>query len=135
MRISRAKKADLNLDMAPLIDVVFLLLIFYMLTSSFVQDHGIDLELPDASTSQVMDPDQFTVNVNDKGDIFVAKERVSLADLTQLVRSRFSHNDKEKSVIVRSSASASVESLVGVMDAVRSGGVEAISIETRPKGS
>ena len=133
MRISRAKKAELNLDMAPLIDVVFLLLIFYMLTSSFVRDEGIQLELPSASTAQAMDQDNFTVSVSGEGDVFVDSDKVTLSELSELVSSRFSAASKDKSVSVRASSKASVESLVGVMDAVRSGGVEAVSIETNPE--
>ncbi|MCB0346709.1 MAG: biopolymer transporter ExbD [Bdellovibrionales bacterium] len=133
MRISRAKKAELNLDMAPLIDVVFLLLIFYMLTSSFVRDEGIQLELPSASTAQAMDQDNFTVSVSGEGDVFVDSDKVTLSELSELVSSRFSAASKDKSVSVRASSKASVESLVGVMDAVRNGGVEAVSIETNPE--
>ena len=133
MRISRAKKAELNLDMAPLIDVVFLLLIFYMLTSSFVRDEGIQLELPSASTAQAIDQDNFTVSVSGEGDVFVDSDKVTLSELSELVSSRFSAASKDKSVSVRASSKASVESLVGVMDAVRNGGVEAVSIETNPE--
>ena len=62
MKFSRPEEEDVSLNLAPLIDVVFLLLIFFMITTTFNKDNVIDLSLPEASSEQAQ-PTEFTVRV------------------------------------------------------------------------
>lgn len=131
MRVSRAKKADFTLDMAPLIDVVFLLLVFYMLTSSFIGDLGIEVNLPSAETSGPLEPQTLTVSIDDAGRIFLNSEPLKLEELgTKLGPLAAAARSKPKAM-VSASGRASVETLVRVMDILNAAGIEALAIETQ----
>ena len=62
MKFTRIEQEDVSLNLAPLIGVVFLLLIFFMVTTSFTKDNAIDLTLPEASSQQTQ-PQEFTINI------------------------------------------------------------------------
>lgn len=123
--IRRSKKKSLGLDMAPLIDMVFLLLIFFMLTAHFIEETGIKLELPQSKVAGQARPRPVVVLINAEGQIFVDQAKVGREDLRKLLHMRLA-DTKEKEVIVKSDRNCRVQTLVSVMDEVRLAGAKAM---------
>jgi len=126
----RARIRD-ELSMAPLIDVVFLLLVFFLLTSTFTVPEAIDLTLPDSSTAQVSPPESLVISLLADGRIEVDGVALPLADLSAAVRQA---RESAPGMPVRLAADAAVEvqAMIAVMDALRTGGATDVAIATRP---
>ena len=119
-----------NLDIAPLVDVIFLLLIFFMLTSSFVFQPGIKVELPRAVTSDVVYEKSVIVYLTGDEEIYYNNR---IIDLTEL-RSRLNIAAKKgKSLLIKSDQSVPLGKIVSVWDMCREEGVAKINIATNQK--
>ncbi|MCB0322112.1 MAG: biopolymer transporter ExbD [Bdellovibrionales bacterium] len=133
MQIRRARKVSTELEMAPLIDVVFLLLIFFLLTSSFIQSEAIELSLPQSESAAQTEEDQpLIVSVTSEGVVHFQEQEISLADLKAELSTEFS-KDAERAVILRTDGETQVEAMVGVLDAVRLAGGTNVNIATQQK--
>lgn len=122
----RPKKSALSLDMAPLIDVVFQLLIFFMLSSSFMNP-SLKLNLPKAVIHDERQPERVVVSIDRSGQILVNTERAGLEDIEKILSSRLSR-DPEKSIHLRGDAEMPYRLFVEVMDRARRAGARQINI-------
>lgn len=126
MDFIRSKKSGLSLDMAPLIDVVFQLLIFFMLSSSFMSP-ALKLELPKAVSKDEIQDEKVVVSVDKAGEIFVNTERVPMEALKGKLESKFAAGE-DKSVHLRGDAAMPYRLFVEVMDTARQAGARQINI-------
>ncbi len=119
---------ELSLDMTPLIDVVFLLIIFFMLTSSFVHVSGIRVRLPNAESAKIVNKtDGFTVEIAANGTFSVEQEEVSLEKLMVL----FERHKKETIVTISADKRVAFEAVMQVWDAARQNGFKEIVVLTK----
>lgn len=133
MELIRPKKLSLGLDMAPLIDVVFQLLIFFMLTSSF-SNPALKLNLPKAVIQDRKETEQIVVSMDKSGNIFVNATKTELNEFkTQLERKLAS--DPKKSIHFRGDEEAPYKIFVEVMDLARQAGARQINIVHEAKRS
>ncbi|MBC8321920.1 MAG: biopolymer transporter ExbD [Bacteroidetes bacterium] len=109
-------KRDTNFSMASMSDMVFLLLIFFMLTSTLVAPNAIKLLLP-SSNSKTMSKQTVTVYINKARNIYVEDRKVDPANLENVLFGLI-RNDQAASVVLRSDKTASVQDIVVVIDAV-----------------
>lgn len=116
-----------QIDIAPLIDVVFQLLIFFMLTSSFVMQPGIKVNLPKAVTSQVIEEENLVITVSSENVIYINEKVVSLNELKGLLN-RFLK--KGKAILIKSDRRASLGRVVEVWDMCRESGISQVNIAT-----
>ncbi len=117
-------------NITPLIDVVFILLIFFMLTSTFRIDRGIDVALPTAEhAAQASEPETYTLSISREGEIFVEKMQVDLDGVAKRVRA-FLDQNADGRVIVRSDGESAVQALVSVMDKLREAKATNVTIAT-----
>ena len=121
-----------QLDMAPMIDVVFLLLIFFMLTSNFVIQPGIKVSLPRAITSEVMSSESFVVTLTGQDLLFLNDKPITINELVAQLKNAASEN---KSLILRADTSASLGRVVEIWDLCRELGISQINIATNQKSS
>ena len=130
MKFERRKRFVAPLDIAPLVDVIFLLLLFFMLTSRMVSEPAIMIDLPDSSTAEVQTPSEIVISISDQGEVFLGEDQVPLENLTETlnVRLRQEHNPV---VHLRADQEVEVGLLVRVVDCVKLGGCSAFSIETK----
>lgn len=117
-----------ELSIAPLIDVVLLLLIFFMLTSTFYAAEAIDLDLPDATTATPADELPLVVGLIADGTISVDGVPVAEADLIAHLKTRI--NSEERAVTLKSDAGVNVQAMIRVMDAIRLAGGRRVSLAT-----
>ena len=82
MSFRRKKREELRVELTPMIDVVFLLLIFFMITTTFIETPGISIKLPEASTSIAeKEPEEIKIYLSKEGDIFLHEDEMTLAAL------------------------------------------------------
>ena len=120
-----------RIGLAPLIDVVFLLLIFFLLTSTFVTPQGLDVILPRSATAAPSEPASLIVVLEPDGSIIVDGRTTTVRELPNTLRQALAR-DPERRVSVRADADARVQALVAVVDGLRAAGVHELDIMSDP---
>ena len=123
---------ELVLNLTPMIDVVFLLLIFFMLATTFLDpEREIDLDLPRADSSQARDAeaDELVINVLRDGRLKLGAEPVDRDGLLAALR-RAARVDPTTAVTIRGDREVTHEAVVGVMDACGQAGLRNLSVGT-----
>ena len=116
-----------RLDIAPLIDVVFLLLVFFMLTSSFVFQPGIRVNLPRAVTSEVLHKNLLVVTITDGNQVFINERPIRDDELV----SRITLASREgQSLLIRADKKANLGKVIEVWDICRRTDIKQINIAT-----
>jgi len=136
MAIQTRNKRNVTFSMASMSDLVFLLLIFFMLTSTLVAPNAIKLLLPN-SNSKTMATQTVTVYINDRFQYFVEEQRVAENILENKILEKI-RSQQEASVVLRSDKSVPVQYVVTVIDAVnninkRSGTRHKVILATKPR--
>ncbi len=121
-----------HLDIAPLIDIVFLLLVFFMLTSTFMVPEAIELELPESNSAQVSDITPIVVSLNPAGQLALNGERIELKQLREAIEPLIKQN-ADTPITLKSDASTQVQQLLQVMDEIRAAGGTDVAIATTQK--
>ena len=116
MAIQMRNKRDTSFSMASMSDLVFLLLIFFMLTSTLVAPNAIKLLLP-SSTSKTMSKQTVTVYINKSQNIYVEERRVDPANLENVIYSLI-RGETKASIVLRTDKTVPVQDIVNVIDAV-----------------
>jgi biopolymer transport protein ExbD len=130
MRLKRRLEDDGGLLLTPLIDMVFLVVIFFMLNTTLSINPAITVDLPEAYTSQAVIEEEIVVTLTGSGDIYIGKQTVS--------RDRFAAELKREMVrlqrtdiILQADALLPYRDVVAIMDLSRLSGVESISLVTK----
>lgn len=129
MRFSQPKREEISLgiSIAPLIDIVFLLLIFFMLTSHFEITAGIDIRLPDITEGgSDQSVDTMIVAIDKTGNCYLRKEKVTLKDL--YLRLKGSAEQKKTNLILQADRDAKHGHVVRIMDLAKKAGITSIVI-------
>ena len=113
--------------MTPMLDVVFIMLIFFIVTASFVKEAGIDAVRPDAATAAKKDRANILIAISDKGEIWINKRRVDVRAVQANVE-RLKAENPQGSVVIQADRKSTTETLIKVMDASRAAGAFDISI-------
>lgn len=121
-----------HLDIAPLIDIVFLLLVFFMLTSTFMVPQAIELELPESKSASVTDTTPIIVSLNQTGELALNGEIIVLEKLQQALKPLLS-DQTESAITLKSDAHTEVQLLLKVMDEIRAAGGTNVGLATLPK--
>lgn len=125
---------DLDINLTPLIDVVFLLLIFFMVSTTFVKESEIDLTLPEASSELREEPDHaIQVSIDREGQIFVDDQALINVQVNTIRQALVSARGEQTDpiVIISADAAASHQKVVDVMDAARQAELFRITFPTR----
>ena len=130
MKLKKQAKLEYGLgliDIAPLVDVVFLLLIFFMLSSSFTFQSGINVKLPKAVTSDILREENLIVTITSDNIIYLNNDVITLKEL----ENRLSQSGtKTRPLLIKADRRASVGRIVDVWDLCRNLGIERINIAT-----
>src|SRR5690554_1116927 len=118
-----------EIDLTPMLDVVFILLIFFIVTSVFVTEAGIEVLKPEASTAEPKSKDLILIAVTADGDIWIDGESVD----PRFVRSRFELRLAESpnsSVVIQGDRAATNKHVMGILRAAREANIASVSIST-----
>ena len=130
----RQKRSDLLVDLTPMIDVVFLMLIFFMVSTSFTADNSIKLDLPQSKAQAAnKEEKQVVISIKADGQLYVQDERVKDADLRRRILN-ITKGDPNMRVVIRADADAKHKRLVYALDTIRELGMGKVGIATVPLG-
>ncbi len=125
----RAKKPALELSMAPLVDIVFLLLIFFLLTSSF-QNPAIQLTLPETQSESYQEKRPVAVSLDDNGRLFIDMEEVTLEEFPERLSLAMKDNNN-RDIVFRGSRDLKYEQVLQIMGLAKKAGAESIDLVHR----
>lgn len=134
MRFRRNREEDYSLQLAPLIDVVFLLLIFFMVSTVFVDfSRRMDIELPEAKAGAATEKSRvFEIEIGQDGKVRVNGEDVTLEAMETLLKQRIpSMGPGKKSAVIRADKQTNHGDVVKVMDSLKRSGVTDIGVAVR----
>jgi biopolymer transport protein ExbD len=126
MRLTRRWNEPVPVDIAPMIDIVFQQLIYFMLTSSFIMYPGIRVSLPKAATSQHVGVSNLVITLTKDHVIYWGEEVVTLKEL----RSKLANASRRKPVLIQSDRHAYVDQLIQLWDLCRDTGYREVHIAT-----
>lgn len=116
-----------QLDIAPLINVIFLLLIFFMLTSSFIFQSGMRINLPKAVTSEVLAKDLLVLVVTDENKVYVNERPVDQEEVSSLIRVA---SREGRPLLIKADKGASLGTVIEVWDLCRQYEMKQVNIAT-----
>jgi len=130
MNLRPKKRVDYLVDITPLVDVVFLMLIFFMVSTTFNVSSSLKLDLPSSkATAQQKEMKQVTISINAKGELYVQDKSVRDAGLRKRILN-ISKGDPNMRVVLRADADARHKRVVFVLDTLRGLHMSKIGIAT-----
>lgn len=130
MNIERRKKAATDLNIAPLIDVVFQLLLFFALTSYFIAHPGIEVSLPRADSAVAVQKDHIIIAVTRENEVYCNNQKVELSQLKETLESM----DTSKTVILKADKNIQLGLVVQVIDIIKQTDIKDLVIATSGEG-
>jgi len=124
-----AEAEEGEIDITPMLDVVFIMLIFFIVTASFVKESGIEVNRPDASTSAAKPKASILIAITEQGEIWINKRKVEESQIRANIE-RLHAENPQGTVVVQADEEARTKVLVLVMDAARQAGVYDVSLAT-----
>ncbi len=133
MRRRRAKAdEDMGIDMTPMLDIVFIMLIFFIVTATFVKESGIDVTRPDAETAVKQSRVGILIAINENNEVWINRRQIDLAAVRANVE-RLHAENPQGGAVIQADQKAETGILVEIMDQVRLAGVGSISIAAEEK--
>lgn len=124
---SKQETAAESVNLTPLIDMVFILLIFFLVTASFTKESGIDVDRPTAQTAVREEQGSMIIGVSEKGEVWIDNQKVDIRTVRSLVEHLHAQNP-EGTVIILADQGARTGTTIEVLDQVRLAGVTNVSI-------
>jgi biopolymer transport protein ExbD len=132
MRFRRKLQLRTTLDLVPLIDVVFQLIIYFMVATTFIVTPGISLLLPRSTTSEPVAMTRLVVTILSRGEIYLNKERYDLRGLDGRLRAISKvEKEKVKTIIIEGDSDVPYSLMVDVLDILRNNGFKGVNLRTR----
>jgi biopolymer transport protein ExbD len=135
MKFRRRPRTEVSIELTPLIDVVFLLLIFFMVSTTFIRETQLDLNLPEATGDlQQLEDQNIVVTIAEDGTYAVNDQALvnsQLATLMRALQQQMGENDAPKQLIITADANATHQAVVRAMDAAGQVGLTSLSITTQ----
>ncbi|MES1942558.1 biopolymer transport protein ExbD/TolR [Salinisphaera sp. PC39] len=126
-RYTQQNPEESGIDMTPMLDIVFIMLIFFIVTTSFVKETGIDVMRPTAETAERKENANILIGIRDNGEVWIDKQRVE-PDAIRANVERLLAENPEGNVIVLADKDAKTGILVKAMDQARAAGADNVSI-------
>jgi biopolymer transport protein ExbD len=126
-RRSSASATSAEIDLTPMLDVVFIMLIFFIVTASFVKEAGVDVIRPPAQTADPKDKGNILIAITESGQIWIERRAVDASSLQAHIE-RLHGENPQGSIVVQADKNSQNSLLVTVMDAARDAGVTQIAI-------
>ena len=126
----RAKEEEVGaIDLTPMLDVVFIMLIFFIVTASFIKEAGIDVNRPDATTSLLKKNANILVAISANNEIWIAKQQVDERDIKSHIERLYAENPKG-ALVIQADNDAQIEFVAKVVEAAREVTVLDVSVAT-----
>lgn len=124
----KSREEESEIDLTPMLDVVFIMLIFFIVTASFVKEIGIEVDRPDSSNAPPSEDNAaIVVTVGEANDFYIERRRIDVRALRSNIERLHAERPKAP-VIVRAHGKSHAKSFVSVADAAREAGVFDVSL-------
>ena len=120
---------DAEINLTPMLDVVFIMLIFFIVTATFIKQAGIDVTRPDAQTDEKKPLVSVLIAIGPNGDIWIDKNKVDATSVRAHIESLHAENPKG-GIVIQADRLAKYEKLKAVLDAARGAKVTEVAIST-----
>lgn len=132
MRLQRRLSPQINVDLTPLIDVVFQLVIFFMVTSVFKIAPGISLELPESGTAEPLTVKELVISAESEDSIYVNNTLTTLKGLPAVLKTWIEENPgKDRQVILEANKDATYQFMMKLLDILRQNGLADVGLRTK----
>ncbi|MCZ6640712.1 MAG: biopolymer transporter ExbD [Gammaproteobacteria bacterium] len=130
-RVGRFSRSDddSDINLTPMLDVVFIMLIFFIVTATFIKQAGIDVYRPDALTSEKKPTVSVLLAIGPNGDIWIDKKRVDITAVRAVIERLHAENPKG-TLVIQADRAAKSEKLMAVLAAARGAGLKEVAIAT-----
>ncbi len=126
----RGGGSEVNINMGPLVDMVFLLLIFFVVTTSFVKETGIDVQRSTAATAERKERGNIMLGISADGQVYMEGKRIDVRSVRALVE-RALAEDPESGVVIVADKDSNTGTVVQAMDQCRLGGAMNVSLAAK----
>ena len=120
---------EAGIDMSPLLDCVFILLIFFIVTTTFVEETGVEVDKPQAASAVQLEKTSILIALTEKGEVVYGGREIGVSGVQPLVKRMLQKEDVP--VIVQADRAAESGLLVRIIDEAKLGGATKVSIATR----
>ena len=127
MLSSGDEEHEASVDITPMLDVVFIMLIFFIVTATFVKEAGIEVNRPDAATAVKQEKANILVAIGPNNDIWIDRRQVDVRSVRPNIE-RLHAENPQGSVVIQADKESKTDTLIQVMDAARQAGVFNVSI-------
>ena len=135
MRLSAATKKTARIEIIPMIDTMFFLLVFFMIaTLSMTVQHGMPVNLPTAESTTETPPEEVSLTLTKDGTLYYNKERISFQDLESRL-TRLRQKERDPSLLINADEQVPHGQVIKVMDLIRLSGITSMGIATKPSAS
>jgi biopolymer transport protein ExbD len=132
-QFSEHESEDHGIDLAPMLDFVLNLLIFFIITTSFIKEAGVTVVKPNATTAEHRESGNILIAIRANGEIWMDRKPVDIRDVrTQIEKLHVERPDD--TVVIVADQDSQAETLAKLMDEVRIGGIKQVSIAAENKG-
>ncbi len=121
------QEEESEINITPMLDVVFIMLIFFIVTASFVKESGIDVNRPDAPTATVQEKANILIAINETGEIWMDRRKVDPRAVRANIERMHAENP-QGTVVIQADKESKTDVLMHVMDSSRAAGVYEVSI-------
>jgi len=126
----RGGGSEVNINMGPLVDMVFLLLIFFVVTTSFVKETGIDVQRSTAATAERQERGNIMLGISADGQVYMEGKRIDVRSVRALIE-RALAEDPESGVVIVADKDSSTGTVVQAMDQCRLAGAKNVSLAAK----
>jgi biopolymer transport protein ExbD len=123
----RVEEEESSIDITPMLDVVFIMLIFFIVTATFIKESGIDVDKPSAATAVVQEKASILVAIDAENNIWINRRQVDIRSVRSIVERLHAENPKG-TLVIQADKESKNDTLVQVMDASRRAGVYDIAL-------
>jgi biopolymer transport protein ExbD len=116
-----------EINLTPMLDVVFIMLIFFIVTATFVKESGIEVNRPDAATAVKAEKANILIAIGPNNDIWIDRRQIDVRSVRPNIE-RLHAENPQGSVVIQADKESKTDTLIQVMDAARSAGVFNVSI-------
>ncbi|MGI9273779.1 MAG: ExbD/TolR family protein [Endozoicomonas sp.] len=124
-----AEENSSEIDLTPMLDVVFIMLIFFIVTASFIKEAGIEVNRPEASTQEQVENVNILIAISPTNEIWIDKRRVDKRSVRSVVERMHAENPKG-AVVIQADKASNTETVTSVIDSSRAAGVFDVSLAT-----
>ena len=130
--ISQAVAEEEEINITPMLDVVFILLIFFIVTANFIKEPGLEVNRPDSETAEPTENAAILIAVGNAGEIYMDGRRIDKRQVKANVVRLLAENP-QGSVVIQADEKATADTIMAVMDGAREAGVYKISLASEPQ--